>query len=236
MKQTTSFKNDMVSYEILKGLRARLSTSPFSIVSRDTANSDDLDAGVSQRVDSDLAYNWYQLGKEFLSSSQNELALEQFTQLLANDPESIEAHWGRAVALTRLKRDGSIREYARVVEHPQVEAWIQKYPTGVYAFENVAMDLIDHDGAIAAVDTARRGSALADLHKKYQARLHFVLARAYAHASRDNPSLDRLVLDELRIAHAFRDENFMTWLASDPVFQAYRIEFARAQFVGRSPD
>ena len=219
LKQEASFKSDMVSYEVLKGLRVHLSTNPLASVSHAAGDVAELDELVGRSVDKEIVHNWCQLGKEFLSSKQNELALEQFTQVLANDSDNIEAHWGRAVALGRLDRDGSISEYARVVEHPQIEAWARIYPTAVYAFEFVAVDLIDRHQSIAAVEIARRGSVLADHFKKNQARLHFVLARAYAHASRDEPSLARLVRGELKKSEAFHDKNFKAWLSSDPIFR-----------------
>ena len=236
MNQPRGFLSDIDSFEVLKGLRGRSSTRPLSLSGHESLVEDHLERSDIRPVDwldPDLTLARAGLAKELLWRRQDELALEQFEKVLAAEPDKIDAHWGRAVALGRLNRDGSIQEYARVVEHPQVEAWTRKFPTAVYAFEYVATQMIDNQQVISAIETAKRGSAFGDLYKKDQARLHFVLARAYAHASRDDSSFTRLVWDELRKAKSFGDEKLATWLASDPVLEPYRIEMASSQCPGR---
>jgi tetratricopeptide (TPR) repeat protein len=236
MKQTRSFLNDLLSYEGLKGFVTRPSVRPFGLVALQAEGSGF--EGTGSRIDEDCDPEFTMarelLAQELMAAQQNELALEQFNQILLADPINVQAQWGRAQLLRLLKRPSEAdAAYEKVVYHPQVESWIQAYPPAIYAYVTTATRLIECHRAVEAVAIAKRGVFFAEKYKRYQDELHLILARAYAHASQNECLLSNLALEELKKVERVRFKRFEEWLDSDSVYQPYRTELARARALGR---
>jgi hypothetical protein len=236
MKRTRSFLNDLLSYEALKGLVTRPSVLAFSLNALQTERpeSEETAYQTDKPFDPEFSTARALIAKELTAAQQDELALEQFNQILLADSIDLQARWGRAQLLRRLNRKTEAdAEYEKVVEHPQVESWIQAYPAAIYAFVTTATRLIESHRAVDAVEIAKRGVVLAESHKRYQAELRLILARAYAHVAQSEGIFSNLALDELKKVERVGFKKFDEWLDSDPVYQPYRTELERTRAVGR---
>ena len=232
LKKTNDFVKDLLSYEGLKGLRGRNASSQFSISPSDlsmSGSASESDSSALRRFDPELVVARKGLAEKLLVLKEYQLARDQFELVLDANPGDVSAHWGLAQAIRQIDTDRADYEDAKVVAHPDVEEWIRQYPPAVFAFVNTASELIDQHQPVEAYEAAVRALKLADLHKKYQAFAHFVLARYFALVAQEEPSLRVRVLEELKEADRYRDSNFEKWVTKYPEMQPYYAEFTKSR-------
>jgi serine/threonine protein kinase/Flp pilus assembly protein TadD len=163
-------------------------------------------------------------------AGRSDLAVGQLDRVLEMNPDDLWARYDRATFRRGLRRADADRDFALVVQHPQVETLIRKLPSAISAFHQTATSLIRQGDAEEAVQTARRGVRLADRHGVMQAESYYVLARAYALAAKTDPALARDALESLGRAYEFSPGHAQSWYLRDPLFTDLRADHGLSPF------
>ena len=195
-----------------------------------------LDGSLAARLAPDEIGVRLDLATQLSQAGQYERALKEFESILASDPEQVRARYGRAVQFLHLNRERDVidREFARVVEHPQVEQLVHWRPVTVYAFHRTANRQIDEGQFEDALRTARRGLSLSeryrpppsDRDRENRGRSHCILAQACLAAAGNTPELRCEAREELELARSLAPAYVDGRLAKNELLRTLATEHA----------
>lgn len=229
--QVDGFLKDIARFDVLTGRRGTgmLALSPLDPTQRPGAPRDkgDDDSPTARPSGNDpVAANLgYLLALKLGSLGHHDLARGEIDRVLELDPDDVRALFLRGMHRRRFEsRESADRDFARVVAHPRVEAYLRGFPKGLLAFDMTVSSLIRQGKAEDAIETATRGVKLADRFWCMQAELRYNLARAYALAAATDPGLRtraaRQLAEASRFGPGYVDARFL-W---EPLFDPIRSE------------
>jgi tetratricopeptide (TPR) repeat protein len=231
--QAQSLFEDLTRFEILNGRNGRSYSKPsrIDLVRAARAESDEFPDGSRKREDlgPDEVHVGHELGMLLWQQGHHSAALTEFDRVLEMDPDNIPARYGRGSLLKVFGRDGSDKEFAAVVAHPNVEAWLKKDSRYLFAFFTSVSSLIEKGNTQDAVGTAKRAVELAEKLGEYRAEAHLVLARAFVACSEADTSLYKEAARELETAYHFDPKQAPDWL-NNPIFEEVRLRFGPMPF------
>jgi hypothetical protein len=160
------------------------------------------------------------------------LALYEFDRALELEPDDVYSHYYRAVQRAYLGHPGADDDFARVVDHPQVEAAVGKDPVMLSAFYQTVAVRVRQGRAREALDVAERAVRLAQRNRSGESDAYFSLARAYAFAAKSDPALAPVAFRHLKHAYqtARNPERVQNWYIEDKDFDDLRADFGAALF------
>jgi tetratricopeptide (TPR) repeat protein len=88
-------------------------------------------------------------------AGRNSEALEEYDRVLKADPDRLRARYDRATLIHLKDSDSAIKEYGRLIEHPQFEEFLCDNPIAMRTYHYVATDLMERgkiDEAIAVME------------------------------------------------------------------------------------
>ena len=243
LSQYDHVRGDIEHYELLKGRRKSPAPGPRPIdLTWASAGSlagvpeNHLDGSLAARLAPDEIGVRLDLATQLSQAGQYERALKEFESILASDPEQVRARYGRAVQFLHLNRERDVidREFARVVEHPQVEQLVHWRPVTVYAFHRTANRQIDEGQFEDALRTARRGLSLSeryrpppsDRDRENRGRSHCILAQACLAAAGNTPELRCEAREELELARSLAPAYVDGRLAKNELLRTLATEHA----------
>src|SRR5262249_17992014 len=122
------------------------------------------------------------------SSGYDDEALTELNRVVELAPEHLRARFDRALLLRKMRRDGQGHDdFAYIMQHPRFEEFLQEADTADCVYQFHALNLLQLKRVDQALRVATEGLARAQRTGKFCAESHYVLACAYAVASRNEP-------------------------------------------------
>ncbi|GAC1465003.1 MAG: hypothetical protein NVSMB9_04230 [Isosphaeraceae bacterium] len=165
------------------------------------------------------------LARQLSHSGRPDLALAEIDRVLELDPDDIQALYVRGMLRSHAGRTNEAeKDFARVVAHPQVEKFVMSYSRALHSFDQHLSALIRQRRVDEALETARRAAKLASLvNLDYlRAESQYNLARAFALASKTDPSLRMQVAHHLAEAAGIDPAYVRQRGWKEPVFETMR--------------
>ena len=183
------------------------------------------------------------LADRLVVAGRSSEAIEAYNQVILNQPSHLRARFQRAIELRRVDRRSSTAEFAALVDHPRFEEIYQECPDGFRAFHYIAHDLMEEGRYAEAEAMIRSGDAainqsvalrdqVVQVRHRGKSAIHprgetnYNLARLAVVSRTDSGRLTTTIAylkDAFAESPVFRHQ----WFATDPVFEADRVEILK---------
>ena len=161
-------------------------------------------------------------------------ALDEYSRIIEAAPSHLPARYNRAALLQRHKGSAeAIDDLLYIIDDPRLEELILRTNgMAILAFHVVAADLISRGRNDEAIRLSQRGLELADRFGGWRGEAYYNLARAYAAASRDDPTLLDGAASNLSLAVRISPKLVAARFYGDPAFKGLRPALANAMEPG----
>jgi serine/threonine protein kinase/tetratricopeptide (TPR) repeat protein len=168
------------------------------------------------------------LADHLMRDEKHAEAEQELHRVLVLNPDHLWARYTHGVLLERLRRGHPARdEFALLINHPGFADFIRRYPIAINAFHLlVHHQLLDREPS-AALETAKRGMAWSETLRSMRGESHYTLARAYAAAAKNDPSLGEKVIEHLCAANCVSPEYVARYLPRHPELTPFRDQFLK---------
>jgi tetratricopeptide (TPR) repeat protein len=153
-------------------------------------------------------------------------ALEELNSILEVKPDHLVARYNRAVLLRKLHQDGADRDFAFLVDHPQLENLLRYNGYAIRIFQHNSLDQLRQGRLQEAEQVALWGLEQANRRKMLREEAHYALARVYAVGARTHPGWSALAITHLQAA--LRNESIQKWFDRDPLLAGQRSDLLAA--------
>ena len=231
--QVEGYLSDLDRYEVVTGRRepteARLDlaagTGPENRLGLDLDNP----RRKAATADPDELYVRRFLAQQLGERRHYELALREFDAVLTADPDNLLARYCRAIWRPKVRRDGS-EDFARVVEHPGVDALVRFHPGAIQAFYFASIARARQGRSDDALQIARRAVEITDQRRSGRAESRINLAAVLALAAKSDPRRRPELVETLRQVFEIAPDQFPRWFQHEPAFEQVRKELGPNPF------
>ncbi|CAN5855104.1 hypothetical protein BH23PLA1_BH23PLA1_31130 [soil metagenome] len=183
-------------------------------------------------IDPDNSEVRFNLAMHLQKTGQNSKASHEYSKILEGSPSFLPARFNRALLLQKEQRwHEAIQDYDHIAADPRLDELMSKSKgRSVSVFFNLSADRFNQGRFDEALLFATRGYHYSEQFGVLQAESNYALARAYAMAASQNPSLICKVEDHIRTAKQIDQGLIGDRLLVDPAFSGVSASLSAELF------